>query len=199
MNIKAHLRVEVEAESWECVRQWTALADGEFSCLGTVGDDLYIDEVHLLEQECTDTATELDPEAVTNLLLNVDEPERVRAWIHSHADMQCFWSNTDEETIEAMRNESLLVSVVVNKTGDYRCRIDLFHPVRLTIDKVPVVVRVRSPKLAADCKREFDRKVREVPVQLMIGQNFCPTDSNDADEAELMEFDRWVASQGGWR
>ncbi len=194
MNIKAHLRVEIEAEAWECVRQWTHLANGEYSCLGTVGDDLYVREVHLLEQDSTDTATELDPDAVTRLLLAVDDPAKVRAWIHSHGDMQCFWSTTDEECIEGLANESFLVSIVVNKAGDYRCRVDLFHPVRLTIDKVPVVVRVRSPGLAVDCKREFDRKVREVPVQLMIGHTFAD-DELSTDIEELMGFDRWLETR----
>ena len=191
MNIEAHLCVEIEAEAWECVRQWTHLADGEFSCLGTVSEDLYVNEVHLLEQECTDTGTELDSDAVTNLLLSVDHPEKVRAWIHSHADMQCFWSNTDAECIEGLANESFLVSIVVNKAGDYRCRVDLFRPVRITIDKVPVVVRVRSTRLAGDCKREFDRKVREVPVQLMIGHHFAHRDLSIEDD-ELMGFGDWV-------
>ena len=195
MNIKAsHLRVEIEAEAWECIRQWTELANGEFSCFGTVGDDLYINEVHLLEQECTDNATEMDPAAVTDLLLNVDDPSQVRAWIHSHADMQCFWSSTDDECIEGLANESFLVSIVVNKAGDYRCRVDLFHPIRITIDKVPVVVRVRSPRLAVDCHREFDRKVREVPLQLLMGSSL-----SDTDDDELTEFSRWANSRGGWR
>ena len=196
MDIKAHLRVEIEAEAWECVRQWTHLADGEFSCLGTVGGDLYIDDVHLLEQECTDTATELDPEAVTALLLTVEDPSQVRAWIHSHADMGCFWSGTDEECIEGLANESFLVSIVVNKAGDYRCRIDLFHPVRLTIDKVLVVVRIRSPKLAADCEQEFRRKVREVPVQLVIGHRIV---NRVSDQTDLMGFDHWLKAKGDWR
>lgn len=198
MNVKAHLRVEIEAEAWECVRQWTHLAEGEFSCLGTVDDDLYIPDVHLLEQECTDTGTELDPDAVTHLLMNVDEPENVRCWIHSHADMQCFWSQTDVDCIEGLANESFLISIVVNKDGDYRCRIDIFQPVPITIDQVPVVVRVRSPKLAADCKREFDRKVREVPVQLMIGHPVHHR-TLTPDDNELLGFDHWLQSRGEWR
>ena len=198
MNIKAHLCVEIEAEAWECIRQWTQFADGEFSCLGTVGDDLYINEVHLLEQECTDTATELDPEAVATLLMGLDRPEHARAWIHSHSDMQCFWSNTDEDCIEGLANESFLISIVVNKAGDYRCRVDLFRPVRLTIDKVPVVVRVRSPRLAAACKREFDQKVREVPVQLMIGQPFQHR-TLSPDSQELTGFNDWLRVRGGSR
>ena len=190
------LCVEIEAEAWECVRQWTQMADGEFSCLGIVEDDLYVPEVFLLEQECSDTATELDPESIAALLVGLDRPEKARCWIHSHADMQCFWSNTDEGCIEGLANESFLVSIVVNKAGDYRCRLDLFQPVRLTIDKVPVVVRVRSPRLAAGCKREFASKVREVPVQLVIGP---PMLYGHSDTHELKGFTDWLHARGGGR
>ena len=124
--------------------------------------------MHLLEQESTDVGTELDPDAIAQLLVSHPEPGKVRAWIHSHGDMKTFWSHTDEDCIEGLANDGLLVSLVVNKTGDYRCRVDLFKPIRITVDQVPVVVRVRSPLLRAECAKEFTQKVREVPVQVRV-------------------------------
>ena len=170
MKLTDHgLRVEIDAEAMEAIRQWTHLARGEFSCLGVVTDDLFIESVHLFEQSCTDASTELDPAALAKFLTRCDQPEKVRGWFHSHASMKTFWSQTDNECIEALQNESFLVSIVVNKAGDLRCRVDLYQPVRLTLDEVPVVVRVRSAALAADCRREFQQKVREMPTVHQLG------------------------------
>ena len=169
MKVNEHgLRVEIEAEAWECIHHWAQLAKGEYSCLGVVDDDLYIGEVHLLEQESTDVGTELDPDAIAKLLVSLPAPEKVRAWIHSHGSMKPFWSHTDNDCIEGLANDGFLVSLVVNHAGETRCRVDIFQPVRITIDKVPVVVRVRSPLLRAECAKEFAQKVREVPVQVRV-------------------------------
>ena len=119
------------------------------------------------EQECTDVNTELDADAIARFLLGTPEPEQVRAWIHSHGSMEAYWSAQDEACIAGMATDSFLLSIVVNKRGDYRCRVDLFQPVRVTLDNVPVRVRVKSPHLAAYCRREFRSKVREVPMQII--------------------------------
>ena len=169
MKVNEHgLRVEIEAEAWECIHQWAQLAEGEFSCLGEVDDDLYINQVHLLEQESTDVGTELDSDAIAKLLVSLPAPEKVRAWVHSHGSLGVFWSHQDNDCIDGLANDSLLISLVVNKAREYRCRVDVFKPVRITIDQVPVVVRVRSPRLHADCATEFRQKVREVPLQVRV-------------------------------
>ena len=170
MKLTDHgLRVELDAEAMEAIRQWTLLARGEFSCLGIVTDDLFIESVHLFDQSCTDASTELDPTALAKFLTRCDQPEKVRCWTHSHGGMKTFWSQTDDECIEGLENESFLVSIVVNKAGDLKCRVDLYQPVRLTLDDVPVIVRVRSAALAADCQREFQQKVREMPIMHQLG------------------------------
>jgi hypothetical protein len=161
--INPHVCVQIDAEAMEAIRLWTDFATGEFSCLGVVDDDLFIRSVHLFEQVCTDASTELDQAALAKFLATCPEPEKVRAHVHSHGNLRTFWSKTDEETFEGLANESFLVSIVVNKARELRCRVDLFKPFRLTLDEVPVDVRVRCPALVADCRREFQAKVREAP------------------------------------
>ncbi len=170
MKLTDHgLRVEIDAEAMEAIRQWTMLARGEFSCLGIVTDDLFIESVHLFDQSCTEASTELDPAALAKFLVRCSQPEKVRGWIHSHASMKTFWSQTDNECIDGLENESFLVSIVVNKAGSLLCRVDVFQPVRITLDEVPVIVRVRSAALAAGCQREFQQKVREMPTVHQLG------------------------------
>jgi hypothetical protein len=89
---------------------------------------------------------------------------QLRAWVHSHADMEVFWSNTDDRCIEGLQGNPYTVSVVVNRKGDVRARIDVFHPIRVVIDDVPVNLRVPDMGLSAHCASEFNAKVVEVPM-----------------------------------
>ena len=164
MSSHKNIQVVIDAAAMEQIRQWTSMAKGEFSCMGSVSDALCIEDVTLLKQVCSSSSTELDEEALTQWLTCHPAPDKIRAWIHSHGDMRVFWSAQDEETIEALANESFLISIVVNKRGEERCRLDIFHPVRLTLDPIPLQVQFHDPALAAQCRKDFDACVDEVSL-----------------------------------
>ena len=120
---------------------WTELAAGEFSCLGIADqtdEGFVVSEVFLLKQSCSAAETELDQGAVSALLTDLDragvDVGRVRAWIHSHATFNVFWSATDARTIEALATGEWLASLVVNKAGCKLGRLDVRTPVRVTLD-----------------------------------------------------------------
>ena len=161
MRITPLTKIIIDAVTMECIKHWTKKAAGEFSCLADVSDTLVISNAQLLDQECTGVSTDLDQEAIAAAMLRHEAPEKMRAWVHSHADMQTYWSEQDEETIEAMRNDSFLVSIVVNKKGAVRCRLDVFRPIRITLDQLPHEVRFMDDDLKAWCLAEFDSKVSE--------------------------------------
>ncbi len=50
--------------------------------------------------------------------------DKLLFWWHSHARMNCFWSSTDEECIKQCLGDRYLISIVYNKSGDYKARID---------------------------------------------------------------------------
>jgi len=169
MKIKDGLRVCIDAEALERIWRWTELARGEFSCLGLVDDDLVIRDVQLFDQVCTQASTELDQQALGRFLVEQDEPEKVRAWIHSHGTLSTFWSQQDEQCIEGLENESFLVSIVVNKRHDLKCRVDVFAPVRLTVDEVPVEIRLPRLDLKAESEQQFRKlltasRIRRIPA-----------------------------------
>ena len=96
----------------------------------------------------------MDQAAVAAMLAELDsagiDVGRVRAWIHSHAAFNVFWSATDVRTIEALATGDWLASLVVNKAGARLARVDVTFPVRATFDEVATIA---VPRLAQAAER----------------------------------------------
>lgn len=162
MKTKCGFRPAIDAEALERIWHWTDLASGEFSCLAQVTGDVLVHDVRLFAQTCTQASTTIDEQALVRFLCEHERPEQVRAWIHSHGNLNVFWSQQDDACIEGLHSESFLVSIVVNKRRDLKCRIDLWNPVRLTIDDVSLDVRAPRYNLRGECEATFRRLVTEV-------------------------------------
>ena len=163
MKTKTTLRVGINAEAMERIWHWTDLATGEFSCLGTV-EGTHINHVQLFDQMCTAASTELDQQALAKFLVTHPRPEAVRAWIHSHGKLGVFWSEQDEACIDGLANDTCLISIVVNKVRQVKCRVDLWQPVRVTLDDVPVELVMPHFNLRAECEAAFQAHVVEAPL-----------------------------------
>ena len=169
--------VLIAPEAEQKIRHWVELARGEVSGLGTVvpqNRDLLIEQVYLLKQQCTGSHTELDDQAVAALLVQLDangvDTGAVRFWWHSHGDMQSFWSSTDDSCIAGLANDSFLVSLVSNKRGQDRVRIDQYTPLRLTIDEIPIRLHHEDLGLRDECAKEFAEKVEEIRLTVRHGR-----------------------------
>jgi proteasome lid subunit RPN8/RPN11 len=170
MKIEAEdVEIQLTLEAAQRLRTFVSLAPYEISGLGSVtrdGNVFLVDRVYLLEQECSYAETTLDDKALRDFVIEgeKEEPgfsEGINLWFHSHADMGCFWSETDNATVERLKNESFLVSLVLNKKGDVRARIDTWEPLRVTLDKVPVKIEFPNNDLAhEECVKEFEDKVK---------------------------------------
>ena len=167
MKVKQNLRVRIDADAMERIWHWTDLAAGEFSCLGTVTDDVVVGGVQLFDQVCTSASTELDQDALAKFLVTHQQPERVRAWIHSHGTLGVFWSQQDEACIEGLANDICLVSIVVNKKREWKARIDIWQPFRLTFDDLPLEIRLPDQQLRGECEKLFNAHVVEMQPVLM--------------------------------
>jgi hypothetical protein len=161
-------RVLITLEAKKRLDLYIKLADGEISGLGRVrrlGPDFLIEEVFLFEQESGPGDTELDPDSVagwlTELIRRGEDPSQIKLWWHSHATMSVFWSGTDEATASRFAN-SWMISVVGNKRGEYLCRLDLYEPVRLTIDGLRLEVHwSEDSALRTEVEAEIKEKVRK--------------------------------------
>lgn len=159
--------VYITPEAKQRLDLYIQCADGEISGLGTVtrlGNDFLIAAVHLFEQECTGASTELSSEDVSKFLLQAVradlDPSGLKLWWHSHVNMGCFWSGTDETTASGFSNGYML-SLVGNKRGDYRIRLDIFEPIRITLDELEL--RLHYPEnnsLRQEIEAEIKEKVK---------------------------------------
>ncbi len=198
MKVTPGFRVSIDAEALERIWHWTNFAKGEFSCLGSVSDELHVHDVQLFEQTCTASSTDMDQVALAKFLCGQLHPERVRAWIHSHGNLNVFWSPQDDHCIEGLENDTVLVSIVVNKRREMKCRVDLWHPVRLTLDDLMVEVRVPRYGLKAECEAAFRDLVTEAPLaqQQRTGPQGQAALLHQHDFAD---WSAWDDGPGAWR
>lgn len=144
----------------------------ELSGLGTakqIGKDFLVDDILLLPQECSSASTVLDDEAVAKLIVAAmnegHDPAKLRVWWHSHCDFGTFWSGTDDATINVLGGGDWLISIVGNKAQHYLARLDLYQPMRLTLDRLEMVVhRSVNHRLYESLEEEVKQKVRIVPL-----------------------------------
>jgi hypothetical protein len=150
------------------IKYYTQAADGEVSGLGTVIKDEkgrhVVNKVFLLEQESSGADTELDTEAISKLMTDMmaknEDPALLKFWWHSHANMGVFWSGTDDSCAETLSKE-FAFSLVVNKAGDLRCRLDLYNPFRITFDGIKVTEIIQEDaSLKEQCEKEIKEKVK---------------------------------------
>ena len=168
-------QVWLDLAAHEKLWAWTRMAKGEVSMLGLVEDGdggPAITDLFLMRQTCTAASTDMYQADVARLLFDLGAAGiegQLRAWVHSHADMAVFWSGTDDKCIEGLGGNPYIVSLVVNRKGDVRARVDVFQPLRMVIDDVPVKIRVPDLGLEGPCKAEFMSKVTEVQTFPALG------------------------------
>jgi hypothetical protein len=145
--VQLGVKLQVEATAYQKFMYWVDMARAEVSALGLVDEirdadtgmitALRVTDFHLTSQVCTMDETTMEPVAVAQLIMDLEEQEidsrRVRCWAHSHGNMSVFWSQTDDECIEGLANGDYLVSFVTNKKRDALMRLDQYHPTHLFV------------------------------------------------------------------
>lgn len=173
-SLKTRLpRVFITPEAKQRLDLYIEAADGEISGLGTVsrlGNDFLITAVHLFEQVCTGASTDLSSEDVAKFLLASVraglETDQLKLWWHSHVNMGVFWSGTDETTASRFGN-GFMLAVVGNKRGEFLARLDLYEPIRLTLDCLQFEVRQEPTEaMRAEVMAEVAAKVKTPPPTL---------------------------------
>ena len=194
------LKVLINLPVLERIKHYIDLARGEVSCLGTVerdGDNLVVTDLFLPKQVCSGASTEMDPADVAKLLVDLEQqgidPKTLRLWLHSHADMNTFWSQTDADTIKELINDGFLLSIVTNKKGAMLARVDVFEPIAFTIDKLPVEPLLPDFGLRDQCKAEIEAKVQRAVLPPVRVSGNC---RDDVEEVPLLLDDMaWAHEQ----
>ena len=104
-----------------------------------VTEDFYVTEFFVIDQECTGTSTDLDDDAMVDLLMNLRDQgiqsEQMCVWWHSHVNMGTGHSGTDEAQIERFDFDTVCISIITNKKGELNLRVDMFQPFRHSFEK----------------------------------------------------------------
>jgi len=206
------MKVLINERAYQKIRNWVTLASGEVSGLGLVSEQkdekgnikqLIVNDVFLLKQECSGTETLLDDASVGQFLIelvqqNIDT-SKVKLWWHSHADMNVFWSQTDEQCVLGLANSSYMISIVTNKKKDILTRIDVYQPFHITLNKVETAIQHPDDlELLEFCKKEFMAKVIEHSFMRMIPEPNSRTpgilEPSDRFDTEVERLENLVAS-----
>jgi hypothetical protein len=123
---------------------YTDAAKGEVSGLFTVEvykeTDFLMKEVFLYEQESTSGGTELNPadqiQVMEKLIAEGREDVIVdlKGWWHTHGSGGVFWSGTDTTTQEKEYTPPYLISLVMNKKGETKARLNVYSPIVILMD-----------------------------------------------------------------
>ncbi len=151
------------------------LRTGDVSILDTAQNPaplkFFVDDIFILEQPVTSISTDLT-EAVSSLVAELmdagrdKDVENLKFRWHSHTDLDIgphFSEEVDIPTIERLGRTGLvdyMISYVGTHQGQYLARLDLFKPVRLTLEGIPVLVNIpKNKKLMKHCAADIREKV----------------------------------------
>lgn len=159
--------------------------NAEISWIGKseiIDGNIYIKDVLIRKQVCTGSNTNIDEDDdAMEAFKMVQAGENLNdwnVWWHSHANMGVFWSGTDTNTIKSHANNGgYLVSLVTNKKGEYRTRLDIFpkdvSPLKITTyylakDEIPteILPEVSNPERKAELEKILDEKFNETNQQI---------------------------------
>jgi hypothetical protein len=125
-----------------------------------------ITDILLMEQEVSSASTAITPAALAAYIFDAIEqgkdPSKLKVWWHSHPWGGLFWSGTDTASIDAFNN-GWMISIVGCHKGNYKSRLDLYTPFRMTVDDLPLTIHLEEPDEAfhAAIQAEIVEKVRE--------------------------------------
>lgn len=123
---------------------------------------IYIEDIYLLKQESGGSDTDLDQQAIAEFMMELMEKGEdiasLKVWWHSHANMNVFWSGTDSDTAKKFGN-GWMVSVVGNRRGEYKCRLDVYDPIYIFDENA--LFAIELPTLTKEMKSSIDEEVKD--------------------------------------
>jgi len=169
MNSRQPTRIPdivIKGDVYRKICAYGDLCNSEISALGSViidGDRIIVDDIFLFDQVVTGTSTDISSESISMFICDYikrgKDPSTLKFWWHSHVNMGVFWSGTDTGTIDRFSSD-WMISMVTNKKGELKLRLDLFHPFRMYMDDLPLNVEYDKTFNEA-IRKEIDAKVKK--------------------------------------
>lgn len=164
------MKILITSKAYIKLKYYVTLTENEISGLGTIekkdNQTLLITNIYLFKQNSGYVSTDLDKKEVCKFV--EDEFKKghnvnlIKVWWHSHANMNCFWSGTDINCIEDFgQSSNFLISLVVNHKLEMLSRIDIFDPIRATLDNLQVTIDLENEKIKEKIQQEIKEKVKK--------------------------------------
>ena len=128
--------------------EWIARLTGEFKLQDK---EIYVNDIHLFEQECTATHTEFTAKGCEDL---AKSNIKSIGWIHSHNNMQVFFSGEDVSTSKAHP-----VSIVVNNKMEMVAKVTFKNEVFKMSELVDAEVFIETD--------DSDEKIQDLLVKTL--------------------------------
>jgi hypothetical protein len=150
-------RLVIPQRLWQKLLYLVTAVETEVSGFGSVetsGPDWLVKDIFLLSDEVSPKTAVIDAETIGKFLHEYiqrgNDPDQLRLHWHSHGNFGVGWSDVDEQTIEELIGMgNTLASLVINRSGDHLCRLDVRSPQRIR-QKLPLFL-VLDPPLADTC------------------------------------------------
>jgi len=152
---------------WRRLQTYVQLCPIEISGFGVierVNEHVFsLADVFIFEQEASDVHVTVSDEVMHRRLYQLDQAglklSTIRFQWHSHVNMEAYMSNVDEVNIDGYPGD-WMISVVVNKRGDFEARLDVLKPLRLTIPVEVVVMIEPDEAISNELRAEIAEKVK---------------------------------------
>ena len=118
----------------------------------------------ILKQENSATNTILDKDVLPPYYVDmaVKHGTDIRyCWWHSHHTMDAFWSGTDQKEIEAWKNSSWSLALVINLRQEYCLNVSTWDPIEHSED-VPLEIIRPVPEPSAEMLKEYEEKCSNI-------------------------------------
>ena len=152
----------INEKDWYKLQAWATLAhkedENEISGLMTAipqeDGRFKLGDVQILKQENTSHNTELNSNSVTEYTMKYGikyaNPDMKFVWWHSHHTMAAFWSGTDEKEINAWKNSSFSLALVINLREEYKFRVSVWKANGLPMEQhydTHLTIERKEPKI----------------------------------------------------
>lgn len=134
------MTIQISPKNWKILHTYVQECSTELSGYGYFNPKtMTIEKIFpLFPQRCSSSYTEIDDKAMVKMALD-PQTRKVNFWWHSHVNMGCTPSQTDHSFINDYgKTGELLVTLILNKKGEYYCRLDLFKPVKVYVTNIIV-------------------------------------------------------------
>ena len=162
----------IHETDWNKLQAWATLAhqedkneiSGLMTAIPQKDGRFKLNDVEILKQQNSASNTELDKDAVTAYMskyaMKYNNNNIKFVWWHSHHTMGAFWSGTDENEINAWKNKSFSLALVINLREEYVFRVSVWNVGGLEVEEpfdTTLTIEREVPKISItkDMKKQY--------------------------------------------